>query len=62
MTVGDPMDEDTNMEPQAPADLMAELHNQVKASVEMAARIELGGEPLDRESAYYLPTVLSDVC
>lgn len=60
-TVGDPMDEDTDIGPQARQDLMEELHEQVQQSVDAGAEIATGGEPLDREGTYYLPTVLTDV-
>ena len=61
LTVGDPMDEDTDVGPQADPDLMADLHEQVEASVDAGATVLTGGEPLDRDGAYYPPTVLTDV-
>jgi succinate-semialdehyde dehydrogenase/glutarate-semialdehyde dehydrogenase len=61
LTVGDPMDEDTEVGPQAREDLVAELHEQVQASVEAGADVLVGGEPMDREGAYYPPTILTDV-
>jgi len=61
LTVGDPMDEDTEIGPQAREDLMADLHEQVEASVDAGATAVTGGEPLDREGAFYPPTVLTDV-
>jgi len=61
LRVGDPMDEDTDVGPQADPDLMADLHEQVEASVEAGATVLTGGEPLDRDGAYYPPTVLTDV-
>jgi succinate-semialdehyde dehydrogenase / glutarate-semialdehyde dehydrogenase len=61
MTIGDPMDEDTDIGPQAREDLMEGLHEQVEESVEAGASLELGGEPLDREGAYYPPSILTDV-
>jgi len=60
-TVGDPMDEDTEVGPQARRDLRDDLHKQVRASVEAGATVVTGGEPMDREGAYYPPTVLTDV-
>ncbi len=59
--VGDPMDEDTDVGPQAREDLMEDLHDQVERSVEAGANVAIGGEPLDREGNYYPPTVLTDV-
>ena len=43
-TVGDPMDETTDVGPQAREDLRDELHEQVRKSVERGARCLLGGE------------------
>ncbi|QIB74329.1 NAD-dependent succinate-semialdehyde dehydrogenase [Halogeometricum borinquense] len=60
-TIGDPMDETTDIGPQADPDLMAALHEQVTASAEAGATVRTGGEPLDRTGAYYPPTVLTDV-
>ncbi|GGK77595.1 NAD-dependent succinate-semialdehyde dehydrogenase [Haloarcula sebkhae] len=61
LTVGDPMSDETDVGPQADPDLMAELHNQVQASVDAGATVLTGGEPLDRPGAFYPPTVLTDV-
>jgi succinate-semialdehyde dehydrogenase/glutarate-semialdehyde dehydrogenase len=61
LTVGDPMDEDTDVGPQARQDLLEDLHEQVEQSVAAGATLVIGGEPLDREGAYYPPTVLTDV-
>jgi succinate-semialdehyde dehydrogenase/glutarate-semialdehyde dehydrogenase len=61
LTVGDPMDEETDVGPQARQDLLETLHEQVAASVDAGATVVTGGAPLDREGAYYPPTVLTDV-
>jgi succinate-semialdehyde dehydrogenase/glutarate-semialdehyde dehydrogenase len=61
LTVGVPTDEATDVGPMARPDLMDELHEQVERSVDAGATLALGGEPLDREGAYYPPTVLTDV-
>jgi succinate-semialdehyde dehydrogenase/glutarate-semialdehyde dehydrogenase len=61
LTVGDPLDPETDVGPQAREDLMRELHDQVERSVEAGAEVALGGEPLDREGPFYPPTVLTDV-
>lgn len=60
-TMGDPMNEDTDIGPQASVALRDELHRQVTASVKKGARCLLGGEIPDREGAWYPPTVLSGV-
>ncbi|MGQ3412154.1 NAD-dependent succinate-semialdehyde dehydrogenase [Natrinema sp. LN54] len=59
--VGDPMDDDTDIGPQARDDLMDDLHEQVEETVDQGGEIELGGEPMDRDGAFYPPTVLTDV-
>jgi succinate-semialdehyde dehydrogenase/glutarate-semialdehyde dehydrogenase len=59
--VGDPMDEGTDVGPQARADLRDDLHRQVEATIALGARCLLGGEVPDREGAWYPPTVLTDV-
>ena len=61
LNVGDPMDEDTDVGPQAQQHLMEELHEQLQASVEAGAEILTGGEPMDREGAFYPPTILANV-
>lgn len=60
-TVGDPMEENTDIGPQARADLLEDLHDQVQQTIDAGATLELGGEPIDREGFYYPPTVLTDV-
>ncbi|MWV39324.1 NAD-dependent succinate-semialdehyde dehydrogenase [Natrialba sp. INN-245] len=59
--VGDPTDERTDVGPQARPDLMDELHEQVEKTLEAGGECRLGGEPIDREGAFYPPTVLTDV-
>ncbi len=61
LTIGNPMDDATDIGPQARDHFRDKLHEQVTASVDAGATVLTGGEPLDREGAYYPPTVLSDV-
>jgi succinate-semialdehyde dehydrogenase / glutarate-semialdehyde dehydrogenase len=61
MTVGDPMDDATQVGPLARDDLRDDLHDQVTRSVSEGAKVVLGGESLDREGYYYAPTVLAGV-
>ncbi len=59
--MGDPMEEDTVIGPQARHDLRDDLHRQVIKSIEKGAKCLLGGEIPDSTGAYYPPTVLTDV-
>jgi succinate-semialdehyde dehydrogenase/glutarate-semialdehyde dehydrogenase len=59
--LGDPMEEDTVIGPQARHDLRDDLHRQVIKSIEKGAKCLLGGEIPDSIGAYYPPTVLTDV-
>ncbi|WP_096390369.1 aldehyde dehydrogenase family protein [Halopenitus persicus] len=61
LSIGDPTDEETDVGPQARQNLLDELHEQVEASVEAGATVLTGGEPLDRDGAFYPPTILGDV-
>ncbi len=61
LTVGDPMDEDTDVGPLARADLLDTLVTQVEESLDAGANAVIGGERLDREGYFYPPTVLEDV-
>lgn len=59
--VGDPLDEKSDIGPQARADLRDDLHRQVVASIENGAKCLLGGRVPDGPGAFYPPTVLTDV-
>ncbi len=61
LVVGDPMDRETQVGPQAREDLVEELQEQVDRAVAAGARILTGGAPLDRPGFFYPPTVLSGV-
>jgi succinate-semialdehyde dehydrogenase/glutarate-semialdehyde dehydrogenase len=59
--MGDPMEQDTLVGPQARDDLRDELHHQVVRSIEAGARCILGGQIPSGPGAFYPPTVLTDV-
>lgn len=59
--MGDPLQEDTNVGPQARKDLRDDLHRQVEESMRKGAKCLLGGEISDVKGAFYPPTVLTDV-
>ncbi len=59
--MGDPLDERTQVGPQARADLRENLHRQVAGSVARGARCLLGGQLPQGPGFFYPPTVLTDV-
>lgn len=59
--MGDPLDEATEVGPQARHDLRDQLHDQVVRSMDRGARLLAGGEVPAGPGAFYPPTVLTDV-
>ncbi|HAA10411.1 MAG TPA: succinate-semialdehyde dehydrogenase [Cytophagales bacterium] len=60
-TLGDPMEDSTDIGPMARLDLRDELHRQVQESAAQGAIVVIGGELPDLPGAYYPVTVLTDV-
>src|SRR5690606_1143102 len=61
LTVGDPMDEATDLGPIARGDLRDEIHDQVERAIEGGATLLTGGRKLDGDGFFYAPTVLGNV-
>jgi len=59
--MGDPLARDTEVGPQARADLRDVLHRQVEESVKRGARLLLGGSVPRGPGAFYPPTILTAV-
>jgi succinate-semialdehyde dehydrogenase / glutarate-semialdehyde dehydrogenase len=59
--MGDPLDESSDLGPQAQVQLRDELHRQVLESIEKGAVCLTGGEIPEKKGAWYPPTVLSNV-
>ncbi|SDF60710.1 succinate-semialdehyde dehydrogenase / glutarate-semialdehyde dehydrogenase [Dyadobacter soli] len=59
--MGDPLDANTDVGPQARADLRDELHSQVLHSIEKGAKCILGGKVPAGDNAFYPPTILTSV-
>ena len=59
--MGNPLEEETQIGPQARFDLRDGLHKQVTDSVEKGANLILGGKIPEMKGAYYPPTILTDV-
>jgi len=58
LSLGDPMDEDTDLGPMARQDLLDKLVDQVKGSIDAGAKAVIGGEAPDRTGYFYAPTIL----
>ncbi len=61
LVVGDPLDERTDVGPQARGDLREELHDQVRRTVAAGAEVRLGGEIPGGPGFFYPPTLLAGV-
>ena len=62
LTIGDPMDDNTDIGPLATASILSELDQQVKNAVSKGAKVLIGGESIsDRPGNYYQPTILTDI-
>ena len=61
LIAGDPLLPNTQVGPLARADLRAELHEQVQASLDAGARLLLGGKSIPGPGYFYEPTIISDV-
>lgn len=59
--MGNPLDENYDIGPQATVKLRDELHQQVVDSISKGAKLTTGGYIPEIEGAYYPPTVLCDV-
>lgn len=61
LRIGDPLDPSTQLGPLASARLAEELEAQVNESASRGARVVCGGRRMSPGSAYFLPTVLTDI-
>lgn len=61
LTVGDPMDEATDVGPLSSSDACDDIHDQVERAAADGATVATGGQKLDRPGFYYAPTVLTGV-
>ena len=61
LKTGNPTDRDNTIGPMARANLRDALHAQVERSVQEGAKLVVGGQAVDSDGYYYLPTVLDNV-
>ncbi|HEX2173109.1 MAG TPA: aldehyde dehydrogenase family protein, partial [Dehalococcoidia bacterium] len=61
LKVGDPLQRETQIGPLARGDLLDDLDRQVQASVELGAKLTVGGSRLSGRGYFFAPTVLTGV-
>lgn len=61
LKVGDPMDPATDIGPLATADVLRGLQEQVDKTVEMGARVLIGGKRMSRKGNFFEPSVLTNI-
>ena len=61
LKVGDPMEDDTDMGPLSTEQMLEDVDQQVRDSVEAGAKVLTGGKPMDGPGNFYPPTVLTDI-
>jgi succinate-semialdehyde dehydrogenase/glutarate-semialdehyde dehydrogenase len=61
LTVGDPLDETTDIGPLATEAIREELQDQVERSVAAGAKVLAGGHPVSGPGWFFQPTVIADI-
>ena len=61
LSVGDPMDEATDVGPLATPQIVDDIEKQVDASVAAGAKLLTGGKRLRERGNFYAPTILTDI-
>lgn len=61
LKIGDPMAEDTDIGPLATPNILKELDQQVQKSVELGAKVLVGGKPIQGKGNFYPPTILTNI-
>ena len=61
LKIGDPSLEDTDIGPLATEGILNDITQQVQTTIEMGAKVVLGGKPLDTQGNFYPPTILSNI-
>ena len=61
LKIGDPMQPDTDVGPLATPQILKELEAQVKATVDLGAKVLVGGYRLKEKGNFYAPTILAEI-
>lgn len=61
LKVGDPLDKTTEVGPLSSEEAAQKIEKQVKETVKAGAKVVIGGKRIDREGAFFEPTILTDI-
>lgn len=61
LKIGDPMEKDTQVGPLSSEEAAKKIEEQVNETVKAGATVVLGGKRMDREGAFFEPTILTDI-
>ncbi len=61
LKIGDPLDDDTDVGPLSSPQILEELDEQVKQSIDLGAARVFGAEPIESEGNYYKPGLLENI-
>ena len=61
LEVGDPMEKSTDIGPLATSEILADLDQQVRKTVEMGGKLLTGGKQIEADGYYYPPTAISHI-
>ncbi len=61
LTMGDPMDENTEVGPLSTEDAAVRLNKQVQSAIKAGATVVLGGDRPERTGAFFNPTILTGI-
>jgi len=61
LTIGDPLDESTQIGPLATPQIVNDIEEQVRKSVDAGAKLLTGGKRVGARGNFYAPTVLADI-
>lgn len=61
LKVGNPLEKDTEVGPLSSEEAAKTIEKQVKETVKAGAKVVIGGKRMDREGAFFEPTILTDI-
>lgn len=61
LTIGDPLDLNTDIGPLATSTILQDIAHQVTKTIEMGAKVLIGGKTLEGKGNFYPPTILTDI-